>query len=254
MDELRRMRGKYWIPEQESMIATWQELLTLSALKAGRNVVVDATNLKESRRNTLFTTCAAEIADLEIETNIFDLDPISCIRRDSFRGDESVGADVIWRMFTSGNPDWASERIIPKDNLHLPSCYVFDIDGTLALMGDRSPFEWHKVGLDTLNLPVFWTLNRLRRDLKVILLSGRDSICREQTEQWLEANGLMGLELYMRPKGDMRKDSIVKKELYYKYIAPFHDVTAVFDDRNQVVDMWRKDLGISCFQVAEGDF
>ena len=31
------------------------------------------------------------------------------------------------------------------------------------------------------------------------------------------------------------------------------DVFAVFDDRNQVVDMWRKN-GLTTFQVADGDF
>ena len=30
-------------------------------------------------------------------------------------------------------------------------------------------------------------------------------------------------------------------------------VDMVFDDRNQVVDMWRKN-GLTCFQVADGDF
>ena len=28
----------------------------------------------------------------------------------------------------------------------------------------------------------------------------------------------------------------------------------VFDDRNQVVDMWRNGLGLQCFQVADGNF
>ena len=31
------------------------------------------------------------------------------------------------------------------------------------------------------------------------------------------------------------------------------DVFAVFDDRQQVVDMWRSN-GLTCFQVADGDF
>ena len=31
------------------------------------------------------------------------------------------------------------------------------------------------------------------------------------------------------------------------------DVFAVFDDRQQVVDMWR-DNGLQVFQVADGDF
>jgi hypothetical protein len=30
-------------------------------------------------------------------------------------------------------------------------------------------------------------------------------------------------------------------------------VAMVFDDRNQVVDMWRSN-GLTCFQVAKGDF
>ena len=32
-----------------------------------------------------------------------------------------------------------------------------------------------------------------------------------------------------------------------------NDIFAVFDDRQQVVDMWRAN-GLTCFQVAEGDF
>jgi len=31
------------------------------------------------------------------------------------------------------------------------------------------------------------------------------------------------------------------------------DIFAVFDDRQQVVDMWR-DNGLTVFQVADGDF
>ena len=57
----------------------------------------------------------------------------------------------------------------------------------------------------------------------------------------------------MRKGGDKRIDSIVKKELYRKYIEPFYRVKLVLDDRNQVVDMWR-DLGLPCWQVAPGNF
>ena len=31
------------------------------------------------------------------------------------------------------------------------------------------------------------------------------------------------------------------------------NVAMVFDDRQQVVDMWRQN-GLTCFQVADGDF
>lgn len=60
-------------------------------------------------------------------------------------------------------------------------------------------------------------------------------------------------ELHMREEGDMRQDSVVKEEIYRKEIEPRFNVHLVLDDRNQVVDMWRK-LGLPCWQVAEGNF
>ena len=57
----------------------------------------------------------------------------------------------------------------------------------------------------------------------------------------------------MRTLGDMRKDSIVKQELYEQNILGKFNVSFILDDRQQVVDMWRS-LGLTVFQVAEGDF
>jgi hypothetical protein len=51
----------------------------------------------------------------------------------------------------------------------------------------------------------------------------------------------------------MRKDSVVKQELFDEHIRDIYDVVAVYDDRQQVVDMWRA-MGIDCFQVAPGNF
>jgi hypothetical protein len=57
----------------------------------------------------------------------------------------------------------------------------------------------------------------------------------------------------MRHTKDLRKDSIVKGEIYDSVIAPNYNVFFVLDDRNQVVDFWRS-KGLTCFQVAPGDF
>jgi hypothetical protein len=57
----------------------------------------------------------------------------------------------------------------------------------------------------------------------------------------------------MRARGDGRPDEIVKKELYRKRVAPRWKVTAVLDDRDKVVRMWRR-IGLTVLQVAEGDF
>lgn len=131
---------------------------------------------------------------------------------------------------------------------------IVDIDGTLAIKGDRGHFDWMKVGVDTPNLSIVELVKRLATHYEIIIFSGRDSICREITQQWLDKNRIRYLELFMRPEGDMRKDSIVKRELYEAHVKAKYDVLFVLDDRNQVVDMWRNELGLTCLQVAPGDF
>jgi len=42
--------------------------------------------------------------------------------------------------------------------------------------------------------------------------------------------------------------------MYERLVPGTYDVLLVLDDRNQVVDMWRKELGLTCFQVDYGDF
>jgi hypothetical protein len=57
----------------------------------------------------------------------------------------------------------------------------------------------------------------------------------------------------MRPRGDSRRDSIVKQEIFSDHIRHRWRITGVFDDRQHVVRMWRS-LGLTVFQVAEGDY
>jgi len=54
-------------------------------------------------------------------------------------------------------------------------------------------------------------------------------------------------------KGDGRKDAVVKREIFDREIRDNWRIVGVFDDRQQVVRMWRA-LGLTVFQVAEGDF
>jgi len=131
--------------------------------------------------------------------------------------------------------------------------YIFDIDGTLALKCDRSPYDYSKVNLDKPNAEVVRMAKILSEKYKIIILSGREDSCRKETEKWLEDNGIKYLYLFMRRSGDQRRDSIVKAELYISMINLEFNVLGIFDDRNQVVDMWRS-LGLTCFQVANGDF
>jgi len=136
---------------------------------------------------------------------------------------------------------------------------ICDIDGTIAIKGDRGIFDYSKVNLDTVNRPIFQILKSLSKDdINIIFCSGREDSCGEQTTEWLEDNvlGKFNKKLFrllMRKTGDFRKDSIIKKEIYHEYIENQYEVLFVLDDRNQVVDMWRS-LRITCLQVAKGDF
>ena len=47
-------------------------------------------------------------------------------------------------------------------------------------------------------------------------------------------------------------DEILKKDMLDNHVD-IDDVFLVVDDRNKVVKMWRS-LGLSVFQVADGDF
>ena len=58
----------------------------------------------------------------------------------------------------------------------------------------------------------------------------------------------------MREEGDFRKDSIVKEEFYNDVIRDKYFVKYILDDRDQVVEMWRKKLNLPCFQINYGPF
>jgi len=136
----------------------------------------------------------------------------------------------------------------------LPRAIIVDIDGTLAIRGDRSPFEWNKVHLDSSNYPVMKLVSLLKRDYPIIVFSGRDSVCREETIKWLKLYEVPTDFVYMRPEKDLRPDTVIKAELYNLHVKGKYHVEFVLDDRDSVVKMWREELKLPCFQVAYGDF
>jgi len=129
---------------------------------------------------------------------------------------------------------------------------MVDIDGTLAHMNGRSPYDPSKYHEDTVDPAIRNIVNRYT-DVDVIVCSGRDDTYYDVTAKWLDDNGIEYDRLLMRKAGDNREDSIVKWELYQTEIEPNSNVLFVLDDRNRVVNMWRKN-GLKCLQVAEGDF
>jgi len=129
---------------------------------------------------------------------------------------------------------------------------IFDIDGTLAIKGDRSPYDWSKVDLDSPNKAVVLMNQTLYEDdLHIIILSGRDGSCRDKTIGWLAKNHIEYDELHMREAGNTEKDTVVKKRMYDDNINGKYDVLCVFDDRPCMVRMWRE-MGLFCFDCGSG--
>lgn len=132
---------------------------------------------------------------------------------------------------------------------------LVDVDRTIALPGDRNPYiktleESELVLLDRPNSNVITAVNNMWYcGHEVVFVSGRYEICRKYTEQWLrEYVRTIHFELFMRSDGDNRPDAVVKEELYLRNIKDKYDIAVVFDDRDEVVEMWRK-YGLTCFQV-----
>jgi hypothetical protein len=76
----------------------------------------------------------------------------------------------------------------------------------------------------------------------------------ESTRQWLSENvgdWTDSRMLLMRPQGDMRKDTLVKKEIYHKYIEGRYNIDYVIDDRDQVIRMWEFELGLDVIKVGK---
>lgn len=140
---------------------------------------------------------------------------------------------------------------------------IFDIDGTLSLVGDRvkclEENDWdsfyERCGEDMPNQPIFDLLEPVRYwvgHAGIYFLTGRRESVRTKTHDWLKRWGFPPLEghLLMRKDGDHRHDTVVKPELIREAgIDPY----LIFEDRNSMVKKWRE-LGYTCLQVAEGDF
>jgi len=143
---------------------------------------------------------------------------------------------------------------------------IFDIDGTLANIEHRKhhiktkPKEWNqfveKIPNDSMYDDIVELLSLFHRNFyTIILVTGRGEEHQEATLQWLIKHQLEAriTKVYMRRRNDFRPDYIVKREILETMRAEGYDPWMVFEDRTQVVNMWREN-GIRCMQVCAGDY
>jgi predicted kinase len=281
--------------DREDLIRTVKATMMKQAFDSGYDVILDDTHLVPTTLKNLHTA-AASYGDVRVIERAFNVDIETCLDRDSKRtGSSRVGEKVIRDMAHAAGIDRG--RVLQDKEVHypprpclsnrigqdvaLPKAILCDLDGTLALIGDRSPYDATDCDLKDLpNWPVVQCILAMHaQGYRIIFMSGRDQKYRAETERFIQKHCRVPVEwafsmsnderakdtpipydLYMRgetaidpSKMDTRKDSIIKRELFDRYIAGRHNVLFVLDDRDQVVDLWRS-MGLVCFQVSPGSF
>lgn len=219
------------------------------ALSNGQGIVISDTNLNGKARQTWKDLAAKH--KVEYEEQVFDVPLHICMSRNRKR-DITLPDRVLRQQYDSfrkfkGAPVYTREPEAVK-------AVICDLDGTLLHMNGRGPFEYGKVSTDVVDPVVLSILKSLPSDVKIIFLSGRESVgeCYADSLKSIEDAGLIVEKLLLRKQGDDRPDVLVKEEFFWNECASY-DILYALDDRNQIVDLWRA-LGIKCLQVGYGDF
>lgn len=241
----------------EGEVTKYEDLLIKQGLQDNKTVIVDATHLKIKYLNRF------KSFNVQVDYVPLNVDVKVCKDRDSKRV-RQVGANIIDRQYKQfqnlcKQTDFSS--YIPKTENDLrfehsaekPDCVIFDIDGTLAKMDGRSPFDWSRVEEDELNQPVY-TAYLAHRALGnvIVVCTGRDGCCASETKSWLAKKDVDYDEFHIREANDCRKDYVIKEELWSD-ISSRYNIVCIYDDRDQVVHHARS-LGIPSFQVDYGNF
>lgn len=247
-DDLREMLDcSHWSKGNEKFVLHMRDTMILAALEDGKHVIVDDTNFNPIHEKNI-RELVHSLAQVEVKK--FDVDVDECILRDAKR-ENSVGEKVIRDMYNK----YVRVEVPPvKYIAGAKNAIIVDVDGTLAKMRDRGPYDWDKVRNDDLHAEIAdLVLMYYQRSYRVIVVTGRDGSCENETQQWLSRYGIPYDEFYIRPAGNTEKDSIIKKRIYDEHIKGKYNIHVVLDDRDQVVKMWRS-LGLRCLQVADGNF
>lgn len=220
--------------KQEDEVTEIQHHMLSEAAFNGKDVVISDTNLNQKTRNKWVETL--ESFDYEVEILEFPITLEEAYKRDRLRPN-GVGEAVIYSMYQKWLEYKGRKTYTPDESL--PKAVVFDVDGTLAKMVNRGPFDWNKVDQDE---PKQFVVEMAQQYSKlgyvIIVLSGRDGVCADKTYKWLGDNGVPFEHLYMRAMNDRRKDAEIKEELFWNHIADNYNVVACVDDRPQMIRLW----------------
>lgn len=285
-DSLRAMiSAGVYVPDSdagggtERAIRFARDALIKVLLEKDLDVICDDTNLPNRTIRELYGLAAFSGAEVEI-VDLTNESLEDCLLRNKYRGPDTLVPETtvisMYDRYIKGKPyplpvDLRVADVFDPDSvepyvakLGTPITYLVDLDGTVAHMGTRSPYASDEVHEDRPNDDVIKVVQAVAHyggGSNILFVSGRSDACRDATFAWIKEHVLSDLSscryppfrLHMRKAGDTRPDWQVKLEIFNTHIRPYYNVAGVFDDRQQVVDMWRA-LGLTVFQVADGKF
>ena len=259
--------------DQENVITALSQSAVKESLKAGKDVIVDDMHLRPKYIREWYKIAQAlQVNRVSVTSRWEDLDVLldrNAHRPEGDRLPEEVLRTIFtkftkkgkflpvesyWDFLNANEPAAALSPAPPFNPYHEePHAILVDIDGTLAKNeSGRGWFEWEKVGHDSIVEPIQHLVNTLSMTGSVtpIFLSGRDEVCRTETEAWIRDAGLDPSLLFMRPEGDNRPDTEVKYDLFNDNVRDQFNVWFVIDDRPAVCRMWRQ-IGLTVLQVGD---
>ena len=125
----------------------------------------------------------------------------------------------------------------------LPFAIISDVDGTLAIRGERGIYEFEKCGVDAVYQEVKQILEMIKNqmEVKILIMTGREATHRGVTERWLLTNTIPYDTLYMRSAWDGNKGHIIKKQLYDTFIKDKFNILFVMEDEKYSIQMWKEE-------------
>lgn len=239
----------------EKQITKYEDVLINEALIEGKHVIVDATHLRKEYITRF------EFWNVPTEVKFFDITLKEALTRNMGRV-RQVSEEIIKKQYQQflniREEKFTFEVIELKQDKTLQPVYLLDVDGTIANMnGKRGAFDWKNVGVDDLDeslSPVIEAINAHSGGgkPKVIVVSGRDTVCKPETVDWLAEHGVGFHDIFMRPMNDYRPDWKIKEEIW-RELSKEYNILGLFDDRLQVVRRARS-LGLKVFNVEYNNF
>lgn len=254
----------------EGVVTIAQETSARALLAGGITVVIDDQNLAMRYAKKWSKIAYEANAQFQVNDEFLSVPLEACIAHDALRDPITrVGADFIKAQYQryglkkglpavpAYEPAAAFDGAQYYPDPSLPDTVLVDIDGTVAQMDGRDPHDYHLVNTDKPR-PAVVEAVRIVYDagLLPVFVSGRPESSREDTQRWLIRwlGAWAGrMTLFMRPNDDHRPDYQVKLEIFNREIRDNYRVLWAYDDRQQVVDMYRS-IGLDVFQVAPGNF